>query len=197
LFNTATRGNYPHRTARFTAATPPRVGYTIADVESVIAQYDELLDVSSEDLDTLFRQVEGRAYRRLHGVIRCSEIMKIEPVTLGPDDRLERAQGIFASQLIRAIPVVDEEGHLEGLLEVAKSLTQSELTVGEVMDLSPCVALPDTPIDELLPILSGGVYTDAAVADPQGRLLGMIAQTDLLAALWRGHIAEHIALAAN
>jgi CBS domain-containing membrane protein len=33
----------------------------------VLAQYDELLDVSSEDLDTLFRQVEGRAYRRCTG----------------------------------------------------------------------------------------------------------------------------------
>jgi CBS domain-containing membrane protein len=31
------------------------------------------------------------------------------------------------------------------------------------------------------------------VVDGQGRFLGLIAQTDLLAALWRGHIAEEIA----
>jgi CBS domain-containing membrane protein len=194
LFNAATRGNYPHRASRYTAATVPKVGYTIADVESVLAQYDELLDVSSEDLDTLFRQVEARAYRRLHGIIRCDQIMQTAVRTLSPDDRIEQAEGVFKSEHAGAVPVLDGDGHLEGLLGADQLAAMGGQTVGQVMNVSPCVASPDAPIDELLPILSGGLYREALVTDPQGRLLGMITQTDLLAAIWRGHIAEQIAL---
>jgi CBS domain-containing membrane protein len=63
--------------------------------------------------------------------------------------------------------------------------------------MPPCIAPPETAIDELLPIPSGGVYREAVVVDGDGRLLGLIDQTDLLAALWRGHIAEEIARNAN
>jgi CBS domain-containing membrane protein len=61
------------------------------------------------------------------------------------------------------------------------------------METSPCLASGDTPIDEVLPILSGGRYHEAIVVDAQGRYAGLITQTELLGALWRGHIAEAIA----
>ena len=61
--------------------------------------------------------------------------------------------------------------------------------------ISPCMAPPATPIDELLPLLSGGIYHEAVVVDPKGRLLGLVTQTQLLSALWRGHIAEQITVA--
>ena len=194
LYNTTMRGNYPHRASSYTAATSPKAGYTIADIESVLAQYDELLDVSSEDLDTLFRQVETRAYRRLHGIIRCEQIMRSDGPRIGLGDALDHVRPLFAAHRLRALPVVDEDGRVEGLLCVDKLSQAGDLSVAQLMDTSPCIAPPGTPIDELLPILSGGIYQEALVVDPQGRLLGLITQTDLLCALWRGHIAEQIAL---
>ena len=194
LYNAAIRGNYPHRAGQYTAPVSAKAGYTIADIEAVLFQYDELLDVSSEDLDTLFRQVESRAYRRLHGIIRCEQIMRGDGARIGPGDTLDHARLLFAACHQRALPVVDSEGHLEGLLSVDRLLQAGDGPVAGVMDISPCVAPPGTPIDELLPILSGGVYQEALVVNPQGRLLGLITQTDLLSALWRGHIAEQIAL---
>jgi len=194
LYNAATRGNYPHRAASYTASAPAKAGYTMADIESVLAQYDELLDVSSEDLDTLFRQVETRAYRRLHGIIRCGQIMRSDAPRIAPSDALDDVRPLFAAHRLRALPVVDEEGRMEGLLCVDRLSQAGDLPVAQLMDISPCIAPPDTPIDELLPILSGGIYQEAVVVDPQGRFLGLITQTDLLSALWRGHIAEQIAL---
>ena len=195
LYNAASRGNYPHHAKHFTApATAPAAGYTIADLEAVLAQYDELLDVSSEDLDTLFRQVEGRAYRRLHGVIRCGQIMRTDATTIAPEATLDEARQALAVHG-ESLPVVDADGHVEGLLRADRLALAdgTPATVATVMDGSPCLAAADTAIDELLPILSGGLYREAVVVDGAGRFLGLIAQTDLLAALWRGHIAEEIA----
>lgn len=197
LYNATTRGNYPHRAASYTAPAPAAAGYTIADIESVLAQYDELLDVSSEDLDTLFRQVETRAYRRLHGVIRCEQIMQRAYASLAPDDAIASARQLFATRKLRVVPVVAGDGHLEGVLSVDMLAPDRQGQVFEAMNASPCVARPDTPIDELLPLLSGGIFYEALIVDGQGVLLGLVTQTDLLAALWRGHIAEHIALTAG
>jgi len=196
-YNAAMRGNYPHRASRHGASDPARAGYTIADIESVLSQYDELLDVDSEDLDTLFRQVETRAYRRLHGIIRCEQIMRSDIPHVAPDDSLDHARQMFAAQCVRALPVTARDGHLEGLLRMDAVISAGDGPVARAMDRSPCIAPPATPIDELLPILSGGLDQEALVVDPTGKLLGLITQTDLLAALWRGHIAEQIAANGN
>lgn len=197
LFNAAMRGNYPHRAAQFVAAQAPKAGYTIADIEQVLSQYDELLDVSSEDLDTLFRQVETRAYRRLHGIIRCEQIMRGDVARLAPEDLIEQARALFIEHGLDAMPVVDGEGRIEGLLRASALLHSDQTEVGAVMDTSPCLAPPNSPIDELLPILSGGMHRQAMIVDADHRLLGLITQTDLLATLWRGHVAENIALHAG
>lgn len=195
LYNVASRGNYPHHARHYTTSTPDRVGYTMADLESVLAQYDELLDVSSEDLDTLFRQVESRAYRRLHGAIRCEQIMQAAGRVMAPGTSIAEARALFAAHRCVSLPVVDDDGRVEGLLSVEQ--LAGEGPVSGVMTVSPCLAPPDTAIDELLPVLSGGIYREALVVDRDGRLLGRIEQTDLLRALWRGHIAEEIARSAG
>ncbi len=190
LFNAAVRGNYPHRAAAYVAPPAGSVGYTIADVDAVLAHYDDLLDVSSEDLDTLFRQVEGRAWRRLHGEIACAQIMrKVGP--LAPEATMAEAASAMAAQDLQALPVVSAEGHVEGLVGIAQLAGEGDV-IG-AMELSPCIAAAQTPIDEVLPILSGGRYREAIIVDAQGRYAGLITQTELLAALWRGHIAEAIA----
>jgi len=198
LYNAISRGNYPHH-ARPVAA-PDRSaasGYTMADLEAVLAQYEDLLDVRSEDLDTLFRQVEGRAYRRLHGAISCAQIMRAQAATIAPHDTLAMAS-VAISATGDSLPVVDRHGRVKGLLRaeslaVAEARTAPDTAVAAVMDTSPCLAAPHTAIDELLPILSGGIHREAVVVDPEGRFLGLIGQTDLLATLWRGHMAEEIA----
>lgn len=198
IYHGAVRGNYPHRAASYLAATPPRAGYSVADIESVLAQYDELIDVSPADLDTLFRQVEGRAWRRLHGEIRCEQIMQTHLSTLPVDATLAQAQQMFAADRLPVLAVVDASGRFEGLIRI-ESLLVGDITqtVANLMDTSPCVASPDTVIDELLPLLSGGVYKEALIVDCAGQLVGIVGQTDLLCAVWRGHIAEQMALGSS
>jgi CBS domain-containing membrane protein len=114
LYNVASHGNYPHHARRFTTQAPAPVGYTLADLQSVLDQYDALLDVRSEDLDTLFRQVESRAYRRLHGVVRCEQIMRRDVPTIAMNASPEEARALLIGH--DRLVVIDDRGHVEGVL---------------------------------------------------------------------------------
>lgn len=200
LFNNATRHSYPHRapavpaTLHQTADAAPqdRVGYTAADIDAVLARYDELLDVSRDDLDALFRQVETQAYRRLHGEIRCDRIMSRDIIVAHPGEGVGEARDRLLAHRLSAMPVTDATNRVLGLVGHAELLAGAGRTVGEVMQTSPCMASPDTPIDQLLPVLSGGRYHDALITGPALELLGIVTQTDLLAAIWRGQVAEQV-----
>jgi len=66
LYNNLTGHSWPHHIPRV-PPTPPEgwVGsYEAADLDSVLEDWDEVLDVSREDLDALFRAVERRVQRR-------------------------------------------------------------------------------------------------------------------------------------
>lgn len=205
IFNNGTRHSYPHRAAALsgnthgTADPPPqdRVGYTMADIDTVLARYDELLDVSRDDLDLLFRQVEAQAHRRLHREIRCETIMSRDLIVAHVEEGVGQARDRLLAHRLAAMPVTDEDHHVRGIVGHAELLAGAGRTVGEVMSTASCLTAPQTPIDELLPILSGGNVHEAIVVDPEGRLLGLITQTDLLAALWRSHVAEQVATTAR
>lgn len=203
LFHRVTGRTYPHRIAvappnrHGTADTPPleRIGYQEADIDAVLAQYHDLLDVSRDDLTTLFRQIEARAHRRLHGEIRCEQIMSRDVILSHEEEGVGQARDRLLAHHLSAMPVVGAGGEVLGLAGHAQLLAGAGRTVGEVMDRAPCIARTGTPIDELLPQLSNGRHHEAIVIDGVGRLTGIITQTDLLAALWRGHIAEQAASA--
>jgi CBS domain-containing membrane protein len=137
LVNRIEGRSYPHKA--HPQPPPPADGVTLGDIEQALARYGELLDVSAEDLEVLFHDVERRAHERLHGRIACREIMT-------------SATGAAASSAVRVAA--------------------------------------DAPMEMLLPLLSTGAVREAAVADENGVIVGVISQTDLLAALYRAHLVE-------
>jgi CBS domain-containing membrane protein len=203
LFNNATRHRYPHRAApaapnlHGTQDPPPqdRAGFTSADLDAVLARYDELLDVSRDDLDRLFRQVEARAHRRLHRALSCGDIMSRDVIVAHPDEGVGQARDRLLARGLAVMPVVDDAGRARGVVGHAQLLAGNGRLVQDVMQRDPYCVAPDLPIDELLPVLSAGVHHDALIVDPDGKLAGVITQTDLLAALWRSHVAEQVASA--
>jgi CBS-domain-containing membrane protein len=66
---------------------------------------------------SLFRPEKGReANKRFLKSLRVEEIMSKQVATLQPEDRILLAVGMFKENLFRAIPIVDEEKHLVGLV---------------------------------------------------------------------------------
>jgi CBS domain-containing membrane protein len=200
-FNTLSGRSYPH----VAHAPPPaphgtsdpapdaRVGFTLADIDEALRRYGELLDVSREDLDALFRQVEVQAHRRLHGEIRCGDIMSRDVISLAPDETQAHARDLLAGHDFRSAPVLDGEGRLEGLITRAILLGGGEGPVSAVMDRDPPMAAPATPIDELLPVLSHGEWREVMILAEDRRVVGVVTQTDLIAALYRARVAEAVA----
>lgn len=62
LWNNLTGHRWPHRLP--VRPTPDVRGYDRADLEAVLEEWDEVLDVSTDDLDALFRAVERLVIQR-------------------------------------------------------------------------------------------------------------------------------------
>jgi CBS domain-containing protein len=57
------------------------------------------------------------------GLVRLSELMTTPPATVGPDDRVTDAARLMYARGVRQLPVVDQTGHLAGLVSRADVLS--------------------------------------------------------------------------
>ncbi|HEX7477603.1 MAG TPA: HPP family protein [Polyangiales bacterium] len=198
VFNNLARRSYPHVAApapvslHRTADAPPqlRLGFTADDVDAALASEDTHLDVSRDDLIALFRQVETLAQQRLHGVIRCADIMSRDLVTARSGESPAQALAKLRHHALRVLPVLDEHGGVAGAIDAP---TAASTTVGYVAELPSVhfeLAHEDTPIDELLPQLSAGHVHEVLILDSGGRLSGIVTQTDVLAVMHRSRLAS-------
>jgi CBS domain-containing membrane protein len=197
---TLTGRSYPHRLAPaanpHATRDPPalqRIGFTAADLDQALAHYGERLDVSREDLDALFQEVELQAHARLHGRVRCDAIMSRDVVVLTDTQPTEAALAELLAHDLRAAPVLDDHGHVVGLARRAELAAAPGLRVEAVLERDIAKVAPGQPIQALLPLLSSGRTHEVAVVDGDAKLLGLITQTDLIAVLFRAHLVEHAA----
>jgi len=197
LFGRATGHAYPHKapaapSVHGTRDVPPadRMGYRPADLDRALEQYGELLDVSREDLDALFRQVERQSQQRLHSRIFCEDIMSRDLISVDLQQTTDSALLYLQGHDLRTAPVLDAEGHVVGMVRRAELTAARGKRVESVLDPFVYKVSPRTPIDALLPILSSGATHEAMVVDQERRLIGIITQTDLLAVLYRAHVVE-------
>ena len=191
--------SYPHRVAiqprpHATGDAPPqdRIGFTTADVDQALAQYGELLDVSREDLDALFRQVELQAHKRIHSRILCEDIMSRDVIAVDLDQSAASALAFLRSHDLRTAPVIDDQHRVVGLVRRAELLAGRDRPVSQVLDPFVHKVMPGTAIEALLPLLSSGATHEAMVVDAERKLVGVITQTDLLAVLYRAHVVEAV-----
>ena len=199
LYAKVTRHSYPHRVANpasvhKTADGPAaqRVGYTAADLDKALAQYGDLLDVSRDDLDALFRQVEVQASQRIHAQIRCADIMSRDVISVDARQSASSALAYMQKHDLRTAPVIDDEGRVVGMVRRAELLAARDSPVAMMLDPFVHKVMPGTAIEALLPILSSGAAHEAMVVDENRVLVGIITQTDLLAVLYRAHVVEAV-----
>lgn len=199
LYLNLTGRSYPHRVAKPAdvhatrdPAPTDRVGYTTADLDVALAQYGDLLDVSPEDLDALFRQVELQAHRRIHSRILCGDIMSKDVVVVDVNQSAESALAFLRTHELRSAPVIDDQRRVVGLVRRAELVAARGRRVDAALDPFVHKVTASTAIEALLPLLSSGVAHEAVVVDRNRVLLGVITQTDLLAVLYRAHVVEAV-----
>ncbi|MER8441560.1 CBS domain-containing protein, partial [Mesorhizobium sp. M1393] len=100
----------------------------------------------------------------------------------------DQARHLLLDHNIRTLPVTDPEGGLVGVVGL-RELTKATDTVRAVMSKAG-TASPDTPAMSLLPVLTDGRRHAVVIVDAERRIIGLITQTDLLAAAARVHMAD-------
>ncbi len=189
LFHKVSRHTYPHRaitpvpnthqTADISSAL--RGGFTPGDIDKALETLKETFDISPEDIESLLRQVELQAMLRTHGDILCEDIMSRDVVTVGIWDDVELARMRLLKHNVRALPVINRQGHLVGTIGLREILSKT----GDIgVRMSPAAAVSErTPAVALLPTLTDGRTHAVIVVDHDQTIAGLITQTDLLSAI--------------
>lgn len=187
---------HPHRTAD--PLPSARLGFSSDDLDAALAAHGELLDISKDDLEDILTRAQLRADRRKWGDVRCSDIMSRDVVQIGPDDTLDAAWGLLARHKIKALPVVAGSGVLVGIVSLhdfflghsAPTSRQAPAMstarrVADIMTRKVRMARPEQPMVDLVALFSDGGLHHMPVVDAQERVVGMITQSDLVAALFK------------
>lgn len=198
-FNNLVGRRYPHRhhappASHGTSDPPPseRIGVTRADLDAVLAARGEYLDIERDDLEEILVAAGQRAYRRHFGDVRCGEIMSRDMVTIGADQRVGDAWALLRRHRLHALPVVSpRQRQLVGIVSMTDLLIgdpgrgerRRDGIVRDVMLTDVPSASADQPIVELAAAMSDGGWHLMPVVDDHKRLIGLISQSDLLAAL--------------
>lgn len=200
VFNNLLRHHrYPHQVHAPGTAPQQRLGFTRADLEGAIKDYDELLDVSEDDLEQIFHNVELRAFRRRSGTARCGDIMSRDLVVAHPSMTPAQAWQLLDQHALRALPVVSEINVLVGIITLRELIAQPDdkvprlrdaTCVSDLMSREVQVARPGHSVADLIPMFSDEGFHHLPVVDECRRVVGMVTQTDLVAALFRNKLDE-------
>jgi IMP dehydrogenase len=115
-------------------------------------------------------------------VKRSESGMIVDPVTLGPEDRVERAQELMRQFRISGVPVVAQGGRLVGILTNRDLRFEGDLgrPVRKVMTAKDLVVAPlGISLDEAQEILHRHRIEKLPLVDEDGRLKGLITVKDI------------------
>ena len=211
-YNRLTGHAYPQRgTSVPRIDEMPRRSFTDADLDAVLVRYNQVLDVSREDLHMLLEQAQMQAWRRRSGQIRCAEVMSPSPLAVNFGTPLHEAWALLRQHRIKSLPVVDRARRLVGIVTLADFMREARVeahetwaqrlcalirptptahsdkpeAVGQIMSRQVRVVSQDRPIGDLLPVFSTTGHHHVPVIDGERRLVGMITQSDVVRALAR------------
>jgi CBS domain-containing membrane protein len=219
VYNNLTGRRYPHINSSASIATdaaPAGQGFSSSDLDAVIRNYGEVLDISRDDLQSLFQQTAMQAYRRRFGEIICADIMLRNPLAIEFGTNLEEAWAVLHASGMEALPVIDPARRVIGMLtlqdfiahagiELHKSLktklqhlirrsgvlhTEKPEVAGQIMQKTIRIASEEMHIAELVPLMSAVANHCVAVVDSERRLSGIISQSALVNGLYRRRLNE-------
>lgn len=205
VYNGLTGRSYPHP-QRVAARTDVAQGaFTASDVDAALAHYNQVLDVSRADLEGLLHLAGRAAFQRTLGDVRCSDIMSKPPLAVEAGVSLKDAWALMRAEQIKALPVVDAQHLVIGIVTVADFMRLANLdtheglgqrlralvmgrggqpqSVAEIMSHPVQVARVAQHAMDLVPLFSQGGHHHIPIVDGDERLVGVITQTDLVRTL--------------
>jgi CBS domain-containing membrane protein len=157
------------------------------DLDAALAHFKGgLLDVSRDDLEEVLNLAEAAAFQRKLGQLRCQDIMSLDPVTGTRATPAAEALALMRSRSIKALPVVDAQARLVGIVSRADLRHEGDGTdLGSLMTRRVRVARVDSPALSLLQLFSEAGHHHIPIVDAETRVVGVITQSDFVQALHR------------
>lgn len=192
LVNNLTGRPYPHvppppPPPQGTDAAPSqRVGVQTEDIRQAMARLDRGLDIMPGDVMTLVREAEAHALDRRFGQLTCGMLMARDVQTARPGDTIYRARMIMNNHHVKVVPVIDDDRHVVGIVTVYDlfNLDVVDLDpISKIMTSPVTTVTVDTPVSELVGLMTDLGLRHLPVVDADGRMAGIITRTELIAVL--------------
>lgn len=120
-------------------------------------------------------------------VTSVGELMSTALICVRDSDSIVLADAQMKLGAIRHVPVVDAKQNLVGILSAGDVLLalargRKSVRVGETMTRNPVTVNPDTPVHEAIELLLEHRFGSLPVLGTDGHLMGIVTDTDFLAA---------------
>lgn len=210
IYNALTGRAYPHtQLAPRAQANSQKTRFLSQDLDKVLARYNQVLDISRDDLEALLQEAEMEGMRRRLQDIRCQDVMTRGVITVEFGSSLEEAWHLMQQHRIKSLPVIDRSRRVVGIITMADFLRSAGLTghqgfaarlrefirpdgllqsdkpevVGQIMTRQVRVTSASRHAIELMPLFTDAGHHHIPVIDDDKRIVGIITQSDFVRAL--------------
>ncbi|WP_430474042.1 HPP family protein [Thalassospira lucentensis] len=184
-----------------------RLGLDEGELNAILQRYSQSLNLGVEDLARLIGAAELQVASHFTGPITAGHIMSRDLVVVDADTPLGEVADLFRRHGFTSLPVVQKgewyigvifQIHLirraredalrldRGLLSSMSRLIDRDRNAPvraiEIMSVTEPRATTNTPIAALLPLMADGAC-DAVPVVEDGKIMGIVTRTDLIAAL--------------
>jgi CBS domain-containing membrane protein len=193
----------------------PQTGISDQDLKQALEKMDMFVDVSSGDLHKLLLDAEAASFKRFKGNITCADIMVRDIPVVEYGTEVEEAWNIMHKQKLKAMPVIDRARRVIGIItwndffkfinlspydgfqdkfrafirRTPNISTDKPESVGHMMTTSVSVLPESAHIVELVSLMSTQGYRQIPIVNNENRLVGMVYQANLIAALYDEQLA--------
>ena len=187
-----------------------RTGISEQDLEQARENMDIFMDVSTGDLSRLLTDARIQSFKRYRGNITCADIMVKNILTVEYGTEVEEAWKIMHGKKLKAMPVIDRAGRIIGIItwndffkfinvgtnetfhekfrafirRTPDVTTDKPESAGHIMTTTVSVLPESNHIADLIPLMSNQGYRQIPIVNNENRLVGMVYQANLIAALY-------------
>ena len=191
-----------------THGAAPMPELSMEDLRAALRDMPTYMDITPEDLQTLYTLALGHARARRATARVVQEIMTTAVVTLPPEADLQTAAQVLTEHQISGAPVINLHGHVLGVVSEADLLglvglprdhtfrdllrhllgdplpgRKTGTTVAAIMTVPAITVQPTTPVREAAQLLSARRIKRLPVVDAAQRLVGIVARADIVKVL--------------
>jgi CBS domain-containing membrane protein len=191
-----------------------RAEISVQDLESALKNMEMFMDIAPTDLNRLLTDIDMRRFQRFRGNMTCADIMVKNVFTVEYGTEVEDAWKIMHGEKLKAMPVIDKHRRVIGIItwhEFFKFVdlsayhnfpqrfrafirrspgetTNKPEAVGHLMTRSVAVLQENVHIAALIPLMSDRGLRQIPIVNAENRLVGMVYQANLIAALYHAHL---------